>query len=103
MIPVVKNNTNKIVDACKKHNVTQLYLFGSATGMEEQVESDIDFLVVYKRDKEGLPAEGFDYFDFLFALEEITGRKVDLVVEDVIRNKYFRQRVDAQKQLIYAG
>lgn len=103
MIPVVENNINKIQDACKKYRVTELYLFGSAAGDHFNTESDIDFLVSYKRDSEGLPVEGFDYFDLLFSLEEITGRKVDLVVADAIRNKYFKQRVEEQKQLIYAA
>lgn len=103
MTPVVKNNINKIQDACKKYSVTQLYLFGSAAGDHFSAESDIDFLVSYKRDQEGLPAEGFDYFDLLFLLEEITGRKVDLVVSDAIRNKYLKQRVEEQKMLLYAA
>ena len=101
MIPAIKNNILKIQEACKKHSVTSLYLFGSATGNQIRGDSDIDFLVAYKRDKEGLPVNNFDYFDLLFLLEDITGCKVDLVVADAIRNEYFKNRVEQQKQLLY--
>jgi uncharacterized protein len=103
MVPAVENNIDRIKDACKKHSVTSLYLFGSATGDYFNLESDIDFIVSYKRNEEGLPVADFDYFDLLFLLEEITGRKVDLVVADAIRNKYFKQKAEQQKQLIYAA
>jgi uncharacterized protein len=101
MIPAVKNNIFKIREACKKYSVTSLYLFGSATCEQTRQDSDIDFLVAYQRDKEGLPIKNFDYFDLLFLLEDITGCTVDLVVADAIRNEYFRNRVEQQKQLLY--
>ena len=34
-------------------------------------------------------------------LEDLTGRKIDLVSEDSIRNKYFREELEETKQLIY--
>jgi predicted nucleotidyltransferase len=36
-------------------------------------------------------------------LESILGRHVDVVVESSIRNPYFRQRVMATKELLYAA
>jgi predicted nucleotidyltransferase len=78
-----------------------LYLFGSATTDNFTKESDLDFLVDYFKDDEGLPKAPFDYFDFLFSLEEITGRKVDLVVNDAVRNSYFKKEMDKQKVLLY--
>jgi uncharacterized protein len=35
--------------------------------------------------------------------ESILGRRVDVVVESSIRNLYFRQRVMATKELLYAA
>jgi predicted nucleotidyltransferase len=43
----------------------------------------------------------FDYFDLLFSLEEITGRKVDLVVADGIKNYFFLEQVEKEKVRIY--
>ena len=83
--------------------VRNLYVFGSATKKEYSGNSDIDFLVMYNRDKTGMPPEDFDYFDLWFALEDITGRKVDLVVEHGVTNKYFRKQIEKEKVLIYAA
>jgi uncharacterized protein len=103
MIKDVQNNLEKIKAACQEHGVISLYLFGSAATGEANAASDIDFLIKYKRDDNGLAAAAFDYFDFLFLLEDITGRKVDLVVNEAVHNKYFIQQVDKQKLLIYAA
>ena len=101
MIAISKNNLIQINDACIKYNIKSLYLFGSATTENFSKESDLDFLVDYYREAEGLPKEPFDYFDFLFSLEEITERKVDLVVKDAERNSYFKKEMDKQKVLLY--
>ena len=60
-----------------------------------------NFIFQYKKDNEGLPLYPFDYFDLLFTLEKITGKKVDLVAEEKIKNKYFMERVNKEKISIY--
>ncbi len=103
MIPLIKNNTKQIQDICKKYRVTSLYLIGSAAREDKQFrdDSDIDFLLKYERDKEGLGVEEFDYFDLLFALENLLKKKVDLVIEESIRNDIFKQSINRYKQKIY--
>lgn len=103
MIPLVKDNIEKITSACKKYGVKYLYVFGSAVTGSFKPESDLDFLVDYYRDQEGLAEKGFDYFDLLFSLEEITGKKIDLVVSDAVKNPYFKKKMDEQKVLLYAA
>ena len=98
---IVENNLNSIKEACKKYKVTSLYLFGSATTKKFDNQSDLDFLVEYPKDAEGLPQYPFDYFDFLFLLESITGKKIDLVVKEALRNSYFKKAIEDQKILIY--
>ena len=98
---IVENNLNSIKEACKKYKVTSLYLFGSATTKNFDNQSDLDFLVEYPKDAEGLPQYPFDYFDFLFLLESITGKKIDLVVKEALRNSYFKKAIEDQKILIY--
>jgi predicted nucleotidyltransferase len=41
------------------------------------------------------------FLDFADALEALFGRRVDLIMPQSIRNQYFRQVVDASRQLIY--
>ena len=82
--------------------VKSLYLFGSGVRDDFNKKSDFDFLFTFKNDNEGnLLPPYYDYFDLMFELEKITGRKVDLVSEPEIRNKYFLKRVNAEKIKIY--
>lgn len=43
-----------------------------------------------------------NYFDFRDALERLFGRKVDLIEEGGLRNKYFIANVNRTKQMIYS-
>jgi len=63
-------------------------------------ESDIDVLVQFERDTDGLFER---YFELKEKLEEILGRPVDVVVEDAIKNPYFRLEVERSRRNIYAS
>ncbi|MBD0296906.1 MAG: nucleotidyltransferase domain-containing protein [Bacteroidota bacterium] len=103
MVDVVKDNLDKIIEACKQMQVKSLYLFGSGsrTNGFDQNKSDLDFIFQFVNGRDGLPVAGYDYFDLLFALEEITGKKVDLVAEERISNKYFLESINKDKIRIY--
>ncbi len=97
----VKNNLSSIFNICERYGVKSLYLFGSATNNSFAQHSDPDFVIDYFKDAEGLALAPFDYFDVLFSLENISDKKVDLVVKDAIRNSYFKKSLEASKILIY--
>lgn len=101
MIPLVENKLEAIRALCKKYEVRSLYLFGSAARQDFEENSDVDFLLNYKKDQDGLGVDAFDYFDFLFSLENLIGKKVDLVVEDSIRNYIFLSNIEKDKLKIY--
>lgn len=61
-------------DELRGFKVAALYLFGSAARGELGPDSDLDFVVEFE------PGAGFDeYMDLKFLLEELFGRRVDLV------------------------
>ncbi|MEI9909388.1 MAG: nucleotidyltransferase domain-containing protein [Bacteroidota bacterium] len=102
MAPEIKSNLDKIIETCKKMQVKSLYVFGSGSrGGDYKKESDLDFLYTMFTGENGLPSGHYDYFDLLFKLEEITGKKVDLIAEKGIRNKYFLKSVMEDRQKIY--
>ena len=102
MIDIVKNNLDKIRNICNQYHVRSLYVFGSAATEEHfDQQSDVDFLISYYRVESGIGIEPFDYFDVLFSLEKFTEKKVDLVVDEAVKNSYFRKKMDSQKILIY--
>jgi predicted nucleotidyltransferase len=39
----------------------------------------------------------------MFEIEDIFGRKVDLIIERTLSNPYFTRSVEQRKQLIYAA
>lgn len=87
---------------CAKFHVKELYVFGSATGDEyDPRTSDLDFLVSFG---ECTPAENADrYFGLLAALEDLFGRRVDLIELEAITNPYFQREVEATRVPIYAA
>lgn len=102
MIPIVRNNLDRIIDACKKMDVKSLYLIGSAARESDfKPDSDLDFVFRFRNYDEGLKTVMFDYFDLLFALEEITGKKIDLIAEEKILNRFFLETINKEKIKIY--
>lgn len=90
---------NAIEKLCKKYNVKKLYVFDSILTDQFNDESDIDFLVSFHQ--LDLSAYADNYFDFKFSLEDILKRKIDLLEEKSIKNPYFLEVINHQKQLIY--
>ena len=107
MVKIVEKNIPTIIELCKKHNLKSLYLFGSATDSKYFNEkSDVDFL--YEYDLENYPgwdSGDFDivanFFSLKEKLEEMLGRKVDLV-PNKLKNPYLINSVEKSKKLIYA-
>jgi hypothetical protein len=103
MVSIVEDNLGKITELCLKYNVRRLELFGSAlTGENFDAEtSDVDFLVEF------LPLEAGEhahtYFGLLKELGSTLGRKVDLVMTRAIKNRYFLESVNQNRQVVYAA
>lgn len=62
-------------------------------------ESDVDFSVVFHYDQ--IQDMFVTFFDFVNELQSLLGRKVDLVDETAVKNKYFRKELNNTKHLIY--
>ncbi|MBR6926122.1 MAG: nucleotidyltransferase domain-containing protein [Bacteroidaceae bacterium] len=84
---------------CRKHNVKHLYLFGSVLTSRFNENSDVDMLVEFEKDQ--VKDYFSNFFDLKYALEEMLGRVVDLVVRAPISNPVFKRHVEQTKQKIY--
>ena len=84
---------------CSKHRVKTLYAFGSVLNRGFNSQSDVDLIVDFE------PVDTLhyadNYYDLKFSLEDIFNRPVDLLEEKAIKNPYFRQAVNQQRQLLY--
>lgn len=98
---LIELNLQRIIDLCRKHRVKTLSVFGSVLTDRFNEESDVDLLVDFER----TDPDEFDcvsnYFGLRDALETLFGRKVDLIEEKGLRNKYFIANINRTKQLIY--
>ena len=88
---------------CRRFHVRRLDLFGSAaTGAGfEPARSDLDFLVSFEPMAPGAYADA--YFGLLAALEDLSGRSVDLVTEAALENPYLRRRVETERRPLFTA
>lgn len=67
--------SNNCKDILVKYNVEKIGLFGSYVRVEQQKNSDIDFLVEFEK-------PDFDNFmDLVFFLEDLFGKKVEIITD----------------------
>ena len=92
-----KININKITAFLAKKPVLKAYLFGSYGRGEGNERSDVDLLVELDYSQ----PVGWDFIQMQLDLEELLGKKVDLVSARGL-SKYIQPIVDKEKKLIYA-
>lgn len=86
-----------IAQLCRDLRVVRLDIFGSATTERFTNESDVDVLASFS-DSNGI----FDrYFTLKENLEALLERPVDLIIEDAIRNPYFRDSIEESRVNVY--
>jgi predicted nucleotidyltransferase len=78
-----------------KFGVERIGIFGSFVRGEEKPESDVDVLVEFREGEETFA----HYMDLKFYLEDLFGRKVDLVMKDAIKR---RLREPILSEVVYA-
>ena len=89
----------EIVDICRRHQVRELSLFGSAARGEMRPDSDVDLLVDF------LPGARPGLLGIAAMMREFTallGRRVDLAVKPALKPS-IRAGVLAEARLIYAA
>ena len=96
---ILERHISDINKLCSTHRVKQLYAFGSVLTEDFNNGSDIDLIVDF--DPIDVNQYADNYFEFKFSLEDILQTPVDLLEEKAIKNPYFRQVVNKQRQLIY--
>jgi predicted nucleotidyltransferase len=102
MLPaILQSNIQAICDLCEQCDVIRLDAFGSVLRNDFAEESDVDFLVHFRRD--GKIDAFSQYFDFKEGLEAILNRRVDLICEAAVRNIYFKRELEATRAPLYAA
>ncbi len=101
MNSMVKDKLPQLVELCKKYSIVRMYLFGSAARDDFDPErSDIDLLYTFSPELT-IDEYGDNFFELMYALDDLFGRKVDLTAEKSLSNPYLIQSINRDKQLIY--
>jgi uncharacterized protein len=78
-IDIVRQKREHIISIAARHGAKNIRVFGSVARGEASETSDVDFLIDLE------PGRSlFDLIGFLQDLEELLGKKVDVVTEDSI-------------------
>jgi len=98
---LTKEQAEGILALCTQYHVSRLAAFGSAVkGTFHPDTSDYDFTVAFQRVESMRSAD--QYFGLKEAMEALLGRPVDLVMDQAVRNPYFREELDATAVEVYA-
>jgi predicted nucleotidyltransferase len=87
---------NIIIEKLKTHKASKIAIFGSYARNEENSASDIDIIVKFKDRKNLLDLIGIEQ-----ELEELIGKKVDLLTEGAI-NPNRKKYIEKDLQVIYS-
>ncbi len=98
---LIKDKIQELKVICKTYDVRTMYVFGSACTNKFNAGSDIDILVSFK----DISIEKYtdNYFEIHYKLEELFGRKIDLLTENSLSNPYFIESIEETKELLYAA
>lgn len=91
----------ELVALCLKHHIDKLYVFGSVLENRFSEKSDFDFLIQFKN----IPYDQYTdhYFEMHEDLEKLLGRQIDLLTENSLNNKFFKEKVNSSRVLLYAA
>lgn len=89
----------RFADLCRRYQVRELSLFGSAARGEMRPDSDIDLLVEFLPDAQ---VDLVDYAGLMLDLSRLVGRKVDLVSKNGLK-PLIRNSVLEEARLVYAA
>jgi len=98
---LIEQHRDDIAALCLRAGARSLDVFGSAVREDfDPVTSDLDFLVEFD---ELPPAQyALAYFALKESLEALFRRPVDLLTAGSLDNPYLRERINAQRQPVYA-
>lgn len=92
----VPNIKRKVLPVLKRHAIKRASIFGSFARGEAKPNSDVDLLIEYKSKNKSL----FDLIDLKSELEEILGRKVDIVTYNSIYWRLREQILSKQVEIL---
>lgn len=96
---VISSNLHEIKKLMINYRVVKAYLFGSAVTGKMTENSDVDFMVKFDPDL-NYSDYGNNYFNLMYALQQLLNKEVDIVAEETITNPYLLQNINDHKIMV---
>ncbi len=96
---IVTDRIDELTILCNAYSVKSMYVFGSVCTDRFNEKSDIDFLISF--DTLSIDQYTENYFDLHYKLQDLFGRKIDLLTDKSLSNPYFIKGLEQTKQLVY--
>lgn len=90
----------KISEFCRRWEVVEFSLFGSALRDDFRPDSDVDVLVTFSSEAR---ISLFDLVQMKLDLEKIFHRPVDIIEKDALENPFRKREILRTAQVIYAA
>lgn len=92
---------NRVIENfCRKWNITELAVFGSALRSDFRPDSDLDVLATFAKDANW---SVFDQGRMSEELSSLLGRRVDIVEQVNLNNPFRRKEILATRKVIYVS
>ena len=101
MNKIIADKIDELRRLCHEYHVKSMHVFGSVCTDKFNDNSDIDILISF--DSLSVDQYTDNYFDLHYKLQDLFGRKIDLLTDRSLSNPYFIKGVEQTKQLIYAA
>jgi predicted nucleotidyltransferase len=101
MNKIVTDKIDELIPLCKTYHVKSMYAFGAVCTDSFNDNSDIDFMITFEKLSATQNAD--NYVDLHHKLQELFGRRIDLLTDLTISNPYIIDRFEQTKLLIYEG
>lgn len=99
MNKIVAQKLPDLIEICRHNRIRRLELFGSSARDDFNPQtSDLDFLAVFDEPERAGVAEL--YFNALHELEELFGRKVDLLTPDAVANPFVLDALERDRLIV---
>jgi hypothetical protein len=97
---LIEQHIDAISEICKKHQVKELYAFGSVLDENRfRPDSDVDLMVEFNNMSYDFYAENYNEFEN--SLTSLLNREVDLMSPKFLRNRIFIKRLNETKKKIF--
>jgi predicted nucleotidyltransferase len=92
---IVQNNLQQIKALMLNYGVEKAYAFGSAVTGKMHADSDVDFVIRFSADMD-YETYSNNYFDLLYALQNLLKKDVELVAEETLSNPYLIESINRE-------